>query len=164
MAGTRTAAAMTATAVARRITIRLIDASGDKWAEELYVPVAATAANIETWIAAYQAATQASVYEIDDTLIRDADADPDNAEANQRNSGSQGINMLYKNATTRATNNSRLIAPIEAALQGNQDIPLLSSTEVAALIVAQLAITTGFTFREAQYTERRERRNNARVR
>lgn len=163
-AGTRTAPAATAAATARRITMRFIDASGDKGAEELYVPVAATAANIETYIAAYQAATQASIYEYDDTLIRDGDADPDNAGTDQRNSIAAGINMLFKNATTRATNNSRLVAPIEAVLQGNQDIPLLSATELSALIVAELAITTGFTFREAQYTERRERKNNQKVR
>ena len=88
------------------------------------------------------------------------DADPDNAGTDQRNSIKDGINLLFKNLTTHLTEPTRLIAPIEAVLQGNQDIPLLSSTEAAALITAELALLTGFTFQRAQYTERRERKNN----
>lgn len=160
MAGTRTAPAFTAAATDRQITLHLMDASGDVWAENMRVPVAATAANIETWAAAYAADSQASLYGITDNILRFGDADPDNAETDQRNSVKDGINMLYKNLTTHLTQPTRVIAPIPAALQGNQDIPLLTSTENAALIAATLAIITGFTFQRAQYTERRERRNN----
>lgn len=164
MAGTRTAGAMASAASARRITLRLIDASGDKWAEELYIAVGTANGLVDTWALAYQAATQASHYSIEDTYIRDGDADPDNAEAGNRSSGAQGINMLFKNATSRATNNSRLIAPVPATMQGNSDIPLLSSDELSDLILAEVALTSGFTFREAQFTERRERKNNTKVR
>lgn len=164
MAGTRTAPAFTAAANDRQITLQLIDASGDKWAENWRVPVAATAATIEAAAAAYAAASQASLYGIIDQQIRTGDADPDNADTDQRNSGSQGINGLFKNLTTHLTQPTRLIAPIPATMQGNQDIPLLSSTEYAALVTALLAVLTGFTFQRAQYTDRRERRNNPVIR
>jgi len=157
---TRTAPAFTAAANDRQVALHLIDASGDLWAENMRVPVAATAASIEAWAAAYQAASQASLYGITDYLIRDGDADPDNADTDQRNSVKQGINLLFKNLTTHLTQPTRIVAPIEAILQGNQDIPLLSATEAAAVITTELAVLTGFTFQQAQYTERKERKNN----
>jgi len=162
MAGTRTAPLVTAAANARRVTLYLMDASGDTWTEARYVAVAATAAALEAWAAAYQAATQSSLYWIDDVAIRSGDADPDNAETDQRNSVKDGINLSYKNVTTLDTNSSRLIAPIPAALQGNQDIPLLAG-ELAALAAAELAIMPGYTLQSLQYTERRERKNNAKI-
>lgn len=160
---TRTAPAFTGAANARQIQLRLIDASGDLFSVNKQVAVAATGANIEAWAAAYAAATQASLYEITDTLIRSGDADPDNADVGQRNSIKDGVNLLYKNPTTLDSFGTRVIAPVAAAMQGNQDIPLLSSDELSNLIVAELAISTGYSFQSAQYTERRERKNNARV-
>jgi len=162
MAGTRTAPLFTAAANARRITLYLVDASGDPYTESKYVAVAATAANIEAWAAAYQAATQTSLYWIDDVNIRSGDLDPDNAETDQRNSVKDGINLSYKNPTTLASQTSRLVGPIPAALQGNQDIPLLAG-ELASLVSAELTLMTGFSLQAAQYTERRERKNNPKI-
>lgn len=158
--GTRTAPAFTATATDRQISLLLIDASGDLYSENLRVPVAATAANIEAWAGKYALASQASLYGIIDYQIRMGDADPDNANTDQRNSVKDGINLLFKNLTTHLTEPERLVAPILAVLQGNQDIPLLSATEASDLITATLTLLTGFTFQRAQFTERRERKNN----
>lgn len=163
-AGTRTSPLFTAAANDRQITLHLIDASGDKWAENLRVPVAATAASIEAYAAAYQAATQASLYGMSDQLLRLGDADPDNADNLQRSSGAQGVNNLFKNLTTHLTQPIRLVAPIEEVMQGNQDIPLLSAAEMTAVITTALAVLTGFSFQRAQYTDRRERRNNPVIR
>lgn len=162
--GVRTAPAFTAAATDRLIGLGLIDTSGDVYTESLRVPVAATAANIETWAAAYAAASQTSLWSITDQILRVGDADPDNANNDQRNSVKDGINLLFKNLTTHLTEPERLVAPILATMQGNQDIPLLSSTEASALIAATLTLLTGFTFQRGQYTERRERRNNPVIR
>lgn len=163
MPGTRTAPLFTAAANARRITLYLIDGSGDLTTETKYVAVAATAADIEAWAAAYQDATQASLYWIDDVLIRSGDADPDNASVLQRSSVKDGVNLAYKNPTTLASVGSRLVAPVPDVMQGNQDIPLLTEPEFTALIAAELALMTGFSLQSAQYTERRERKNNAKI-
>jgi len=163
MPGTRTAPLFTAAANARRITLYLIDASGDLYTESKYVPVAATAAAIEAWAAAYQDATQTSLYWIDDVAIRSGDADPDNAGIEQRSSVKDGINLAYKNPTTLASQSSRLVGPVTDTMQGNQDIPLLTSPEMTALITAELALMTGFSLQSAQFTERRERKNNAKI-
>jgi len=159
----RTAPAWTAAATRRLVSLHLIDASGDLWSESFYVPVAATAANLEAWAAAYAATSQASLYALGDYTERIGDADPDNADTLQRNSVKQGINLTYKNLTTNGTIGQRVVAPIPADLQGNQDIPLLTATEMTALIGATTTLQSGYLLQEAQYTERRERKNNPRI-
>jgi len=161
---TRTAPAMTATATSRQVSLRLIDASGDLYSEPLVVPVAATAANIEAWAAAYQAASNASLYAIEDTNFREGDADPDNAVAAYRGSVKDGINLLFKDVANRVTFSDRVVAPIADTMQGNQDIPLLSSDELTNVITSVLTLKAAYDFAQAQFTERRERTNNPRIR
>jgi hypothetical protein len=163
MAGTRTAPAFTAAATGRIISIQLIDASGDKYSAAVNVPVAATAANIETLVAKYQAATNASVYNIVDTLEHKGDIDPQNAVSAFRAGKEDGINLSFKNVTTGVTYPSRVIAPVAATMQGDQDIPLVSSTELGEYIAAVLALKSGFAMYSAQYTGRQERKNNPKV-
>jgi len=163
MAGTRTAPLWTAAANQRLVGLLLIDASGDLWAESFYVPVATTAAALEAWAAAYAAASQASLYGLQDMAIRIGDADPDNATTDQRNSVKDGINLLFKNVTLIKSITPRVVAPVTTDLQGNQDIPLLIGTPLEDVITSILAIQTGYSMQSAQYTERRERKNNARI-
>ncbi len=144
-------------------TLHLIDASGDTHTENIVTTTAPTLAEIEAWVAAYQAATQASVYAVTFGQVWEGDADPDNADVGQRNSVKDGVNQLFKNLTTLQTQSPRLVAPIGAVMQGNQDIPLLTAAEFTALINAELAILTGYNLVSAQYTERRERSNNPRI-
>lgn len=160
MAGTRTAPAFTATATQRLITFHFVDSSGDSTAQSVPVALAATAADIEALAAKYQAASQASLWQITDNLLRSGDKDPDNATSLQRSSVASGINLLFKHPTTLDTNSLRVFAPVTAAMQGNQDIPLLSDASLSELITAALALQTGYNFRQAQYTERKERKNN----
>lgn len=160
MPGTRTSPLFTAAATSRRITMSLIDASGDLIAISFVVPVAATAATIETIVADYQLATNASIYQVTDTILREGDADPDSALALFRASVKDGINLQFKDLAAQQVSPIRVVAPVEETMQGNQDIPLLSSDELTNLITAILAVKPSFDFARAQYTERRERANN----
>lgn len=163
-AGTRTAPTFAAgTENMTNTTLHLIDASGDVFTDTLLTTTAPTVAEVEAYAAAYQAASQASLWKISQSLAWVGDADPDNADTGQRDSIADGINMSYKNLTTLKTQGERLIAPIAAVMQGNQDIPLVSSTELAALITAVLAVLDGYNLQSAQFTERRERKNNAKI-
>jgi len=164
MAGTRTAPLFTAAATSRRITLHLVDASGDTTTETHIHPAAEPAADIEAWLAAYQAASNASLYKVTEELVREGDLDPDNADATElRTSVEQGINIGFKNITTGLYDAVRLVAPINAVMQGNQDIPLMSAAEAAAVVTAFLAATTGFNARAAQYTARTENAGNPKV-
>ena len=161
--GVRTAPDTTGAVTSVNTTLHLIDASGDLTTDNILSVAAPSGALVQAWATKYQAASQASLYQVTQQLVWAGDADPDNAGSDQRNSVKDGINMLFKNLSTLRNQNSRLVAPLLATLQGNQDIPLLSSTEMADLIVAELAILTGFSFTSAQFTERRERKNNPRI-
>jgi len=163
-AGTRTAPdPSVAAATSVTSTIHLIDTSGDLHTVAITTSDSPTLADTETWVAAYQAATQASAYKVSRESSWEGDADPDNADSGSRDSVKQGVNMLFKNITTLRTITPRLVAPIAATMQGNQDIPLLSSAEMTALILAELTLLPGFDLQSAQYTERRERSNNPRI-
>jgi len=164
MAGTSTAPAATGTATSTDATLHLIDASGDLWSENLQLPAAATQAQINVIALAYQAASNASLWKITVNRAWEGDADPDNAVAAYRGQVESGINLLYNNIATLTTYGQRLIAPIAAVMQGNQDIPLLTADELSDLIVATIAAKAGFALTSAQYTGRRERRNNPRIR
>lgn len=163
MPGTRTAPALTTAASSISMTLHVIDASGDLYAENLVVDSAATAIQKEAIVAAYQAATNSSVWKVTESSIWQADADPDNAVAEYRASVKDGVNLLFKDASFNGEG-FRLVAPIAATMQGNQDIPLLSATEFSNLIVAVLAVRSGYSLESAQYTERKERSNNPRIR
>lgn len=154
---------VTGTPTGASVTIHAVDASGDLWAENVDVAPTAAAGDIQGLAESYQAASNASVYQVSRTSIWKGTADPDNATAAYRGSVESGVNMLFRNADnfTRAL---RLIAPIAAVMQGNQDIPLLTATEMTALITDYLTLSSGFDLETAQYTGRRERRNNPRIR
>jgi hypothetical protein len=164
MPGTKTAPdAGVAAPNAMTATLHLIDTSGDLYTDSLTMPGTITATQAENWAEAYQDASNASIYKI--SLLSEwiGDADPDNGVVAQRNSVKDGVNLLWKNLTTLRTETPRLIAPIEAVMQGNQDIPLLSATAFVALIAEIQAILTGSSLQSAQYTQRRERTNNPRI-
>lgn len=160
---TRTAPDVTTAATSVNSTLHLIDASGDLYTDNILTVTAPTPAQVQAWSVAYQAATQASLWKVSTLSVWEGDADPQNADVGQRNSVKDGVNLLWKNIATLNTQTPRLIAPIAATMQGNQDIPLLSATEFTNLIVAYAAILSGYNLQSAQFTERRERSNNPRI-
>jgi hypothetical protein len=163
MAGTPTFGALTNPADFRKINVQMMDNSGDTWIETLYVAISATYTAINAWVVLYQLVTQATVFSVDEVNTWAGDADPDFTDTDMRSGVENGINLNIKNAGTRELRPLRVVAPIPAALQGSQDIPLLSSTALSNLIVATLALQTGFNLQSAQYTTRRERKNNPKV-
>jgi len=163
MAGTKTAPALTGTATGRAITIYMIDASGDKWAQRLIVALSATLAAINAWIVFYQAVTQASIYAVTDELLWAGAESVANAESLQRSGRENGINLGFLDAASRDLTSIRVIAPVEAVMQGDSDVPIPSQTDLAALITASNSLFSPAVFTNAQYTTRRERRNNPRV-
>jgi len=164
-AGTRTAPNVSvASPTSIQATLHLIDASGDLYTENIPYPATQTLADVEAFAAAYQAATQASVYQVTQNNIWLGDPDPQNAMAGYRGTVAEGVNMLWRNLTTNITHNPRLVAPIEDVMQGNQDIPLLSVAEFTALITAIGTLLVGSNIESAQFTGRRERKNNPRIR
>jgi len=145
-------------------TLHLVDASGDLYTESILSTAPVTGTQLNSLAVAYQAATNASLYKVSSTSVWEGDLDPDNAVAAFRASSKDGINLLFKNLTTLDTYSGRVIAPIDTIMQGNQDIPLITAMALSDLILEYLAILAGYNLQSAQFTERRERSNNPRIR
>lgn len=165
MPGTPTFGDLETPADGRAIAFSVIDASGDTWPGRLAVALSATYAAIQAWLELYQACTNTSVFNVRDELTWGGDGDPDNAVAAFRSSKEAGINLLFRDADTADTFPMRVVGPVADIMQGNQDIPLASgSGNLDELIVATIALSPGYDFDSMQYTARRERSNNPRVR
>lgn len=160
---TRTAPTVAAASPSEVITtLHLIDASGDQFTDALKTtsqPALDTL--VEAWAASYQVASQSSLWKVTQKLSWVGDRDPDNADAGYRGSVKAGVNLLYKDLSTLMTQTPRLVAPVAATMQGNQDIPLLSADpQFTNLLAALAAILSTYNLETAQYTDRRERSNN----
>ena len=148
----------------RVISFSVIDASGDTWADQLFVAIAATSAAIEAWLVLYQAVTNTSIFEVRDERKWSGDADPDNAVAAFRSGKDDGINLLFKDPDTADTRPLRVVGPVADVMQGNQDIPLLTGGSMDELIVATIGLAPDYAFASAQFTSHRERKGNPKVR
>lgn len=145
------------------IGLSVVDASGDTYSDSIVLSSAPADADIEAYVAAYQAVTQASVFEVRVESAYTGDADPDNADTLQRNSVKDGINLSWKDFTALKTQATRVVAPVPAVMQGNQDIPLLSFADMITYIAETGDILTAYALQTAQFTERRERSNNQKI-
>jgi len=163
--GTRTAPSVAIANITSSITtLHVVDASGDLYTEAIVTPDLVSDVTVEAWVAGYQAATQASVYKVTQQIVYEGDLDPQNAGTDQRNSIAEGVNLLYRNPTTFDTQTPRLVAPILAVMQGNQDIPFLTQAPMPAMIAGTSGMLVGYALASAQFTGRRERKNNPRIR
>jgi len=164
MAGTPTFADVAGTPTGNEVTLHLVDASGDLYSETVPVAVTAAVGDLNGLADTYQAASNASLWKVTRTTSWEGALDPDNAVAAYRGTIAEGINMLFRNTTTFNARSMRLIAPIAAVMQGNQDIPLLTADEMVALITDYLTLASGYDLEVAQFTGRRERKNNPKIR
>ena len=160
---TRTAPDVTGVVTGVTTSLHLVDASGDLQTESITGTAVPLAADVQAWATQYQLASQASLYSVTQTFQWTGDRDPDNADVGQRNSLSDGVNLLWRNIALGLTEGSRVMAPVPAIMQGNQDIPLLTAAPFPALIAAYAAILSGYSLESAQFTGRRERKNNPRI-
>lgn len=170
MPGTRTAPTVGALTVTENlISLGLVDASGDLFSASLKSQGGELEdmAEIETAAAAYQLSTNASLYEVRHTAIWRGSLNPTNALALYRATIAEGINMSYRDTDVfNAIANMRLIAPVAETMVASTDTPVYPlvaplSTLNAALITL---IGAGYSLESLQFTGRRERKNNTKIR
>lgn len=142
----------------------MIDASGDRWTEDLITALAATLAAVQAWIVLYQAVTQASIWQVERAEIWGGAMDTSNATFLPRFEVKNGINLSFRNSTTAELIPLRVVAPDTDTMQGTTDIPVPNAGALADLITASPGVLFGTpAFQTAQYTIHRERRGNPRV-
>lgn len=142
MPGTRGAGTINGTPTLKQITIKTIDNSSDKRSDALRVPVTVTNAEIETFVAAYQAASNASVYEVQVKDVYTSIEDDDNAVNSPRESESQLVSAFFKDEnldTARAV----LRAPLDAMFLNGTDQVDPSNAAFGAWLAALTNLING---------------------
>lgn len=159
----RTAPTFDDTPNLRILSLRLIDISGDVRAEAFEIALAASAANIEAFIAGYASRTHSNIYAVWDEQVYSSQAQASDATAGAKSdSVADGINFLYASATNESED-VRLVAPIASLMVGDTDgVDPVAGAAFNALVEPLLTGTkVGVT---AQYTERKEKKNNPKTR
>lgn len=170
MPGTRTAPTVGALTVTENlISLGLVDASGDLYSEPLKTTGGGLAdmAEIEAYAAAYQSGSNASLYEVRHTAVWTGSINPTNALALFRASVSEGINIGLRDTDVfNATAGQRLIAPVAATMVGNTDTPVYPLVAPMDAITAAMItlLGAGYSLETLQFTGRRERKGNVKVR
>jgi hypothetical protein len=162
-AGTRTAGTVDGTGVYRLVSLRLIDESGDIRTMSVHTPSTTTNAEIESFAAAYQAVTQASLFSIHVTEVYSAVEDKNDAQTGTRDSVFDVLNILNRNASAVA-DTIQIHAPEPATMLDNSDEIDPASGTLGTLFTTMLAVLNGgaggagtYEVISARYTERKER-------
>jgi hypothetical protein len=144
----------------RVLSLRLIDISGDLKSEAFEISPTATAAEIEAFVAGYAARTHA--HAIWDNQVYNVPSSADDATAGAKSdSVADGINYLFV-SNTNSSEDVRLVAPIDTLFVGDTDsLDPVTNAVFYALIEPLLTGTKVFT--TAQYTERKEKKNNPKL-
>jgi len=153
--GTRTAPAINGTPSYQLASFAFVDLSGDQRSVAVQGPAGATAAQWEAIAAAFEDASQASLWSANIQNVYEGDKDPGNAVGGSRDSVYDNVTTLLKN-TARVSRDVFVPAPAPEIMFGDLDEIDPASTELAALFTALLAVSSGFTVRSARYTERKE--------
>ena len=153
MPGTRTAPAATAAATYKKLRYTMIDALGEWQSNSLYIDVAATAANIETFLAELQLRSNASLFEFGVESIWNG--------ARQKSNALNAVfvqiedNIMYSIREGVNTNQQvYLPAPLETQVVADTDTP--DVTALGDWLAAILAIASTYSGRSVSFTRHKE--------
>lgn len=159
----RTAPAVDGTPLFKLLSVRWMDVSGDKSSDSYQFNVAATNAQIEAFVAALAAASNAVLYSAIVSDAYEATPDADDATNAIKDTVFDKVVILAKD-NLRNSDNIFIPAPIAAVLadsgSGNLDQIDPASTELAAVLTAFLAVKNagggGYGIVSGRFTERKE--------
>lgn len=156
MAGTRTAPTVNGAGTHKLVSVRYIDASGDKRADEFLIPAAATDAQIEALVVALQAGSNASIHEVRVTALYKGVADKNNA-TNVARSPSIKDYMYFTAFSSNPDNKSKralIPAPLELLFVSGSDTLDPTSAEIIAVLSAWTTLLgAGWDVAWGSYTE-----------
>lgn len=153
----RTAPAVDGTPDYQTVALRWIDASGDKRSDSNQVPAGATSAQIEAYADAMADASNASLYAVQVTAHYNSTPDKSDAVSDAKSESVFDNLVFLAKTVTNASQRGFTPAPIDAMFVAGTDTIDPSSTELAAIFTAFLAMVgAGYSIVSARYTERRE--------
>ena len=156
MPGTMTAPTFATAASYKRVSLTWMDNSGDEWTAALRVPIATTAAAIDTMVADIVERSNATLWKTELTEVREGAKLKANATTDPRSqSVFDHVFITFKNLSTGMSQRVYIPAPLEVTLQPNTDTP--DNTDLADLGTSALVVLgAGYAARSSRYTETRE--------
>lgn len=156
MAGTRTAPTVDGTPTFKQVSISLIDAQGDIRSVSLYAKSAATVAEIEAMVAAQQAITNASIYQVSVSDVYNGARQTSNADDAVVNSVYSNI-VYHVKASPSDSQRGYVPAPLDALFDAGTDTVDLDNALLGTWFASVLAVVgSSYTGQSVRYTERRE--------
>lgn len=144
-------------------TMSMIDASGDRWTEQLITALTATLAAVQAWMVLYQSVTQSSIWKVVRSEVWEGAMDTSNAEFAARFEVKNGINLSFRDDATNDLRPLRVVSPETSTMSGTTDIPTPAVPPLSDLLTATVGLNPDYAFQTAQYTIHRERRGNPKV-
>ncbi len=152
----RTASTIDGTPDYATLSVTMIDDSGDQRTVSNRIAVDADAADIEAYVAALAAATNASIFRVEVGQAYVGAESPSDALSDMKSASVyDNVVALWSDVTAGRTDNTFVPAPKIALFTGDTDNP--SITALSALNAAFAAIVFGTpALKSLRYTERRE--------
>lgn len=123
MPGTRKAPTVNGTPTYVRLGVHLIDNTGNKVSDSIIIPATVTDAEIETYIAKYALASNASIYRVEVNYVYSGQEDAGNAATQIHDDVAQVINFLMKSDTDDSQSQRAVLrAPIDSIFLAESDI------------------------------------------
>lgn len=155
----RTAPAVDGTPDFARVSMTFTDYTGDQRSVSLLIPAATTDANIEAMADAIGDVTHANLWRVEKTFVYEGDSSKSNAQDDGRSSVYDNVVILFRNATTRQTQDAFIPAPYESLFIADTDNPDTDPASVLSVLTGVIEVVIGaaaYNPISARFTERRE--------
>lgn len=158
MPGTETAPAVDSVAPPLvQLSVRWIDYSGDKRADSYLIAPAATDIQINAFVDALQAASNASIYEVQKTLVFASNPGKANALEEVWENVTDNVVLQMKNPTTQQSQRVFIPSPInDMFVEGEDDIDPADATLDAVKDAFVAVLPAGYGVIGGRFTSRRQ--------
>lgn len=156
----RTAPTVNGTPTYQQVSMTFIDYTGDVRSISFNVPAAATVAQIEAAAEAIADGSNASLFKISTSAVYEGNGSKTNATSGANHSSVfDNMVLLYRNPTTRATQDGYVPAPVDDLfIEGTDDPNTDPAGDLAGIISAIEGMLGAAAWNaiSARFTERRE--------
>lgn len=155
MAGTRTAPAVNGTPQFISVSVTLYDYTGEQRTDSYQMDADSTDAEIEAFVAALQAGTNATIWRVRVGQVYNSVGDSSNAVEEVWEDADTNVVLLAKTALN-ASEDFYIPAPIDDMfIEGTNEIDPTNGV-LAAILAAILPMRAGYSFISARLTSRRD--------
>jgi hypothetical protein len=155
MPGTRTAPTIDGAETYQRVSVTVYDYTGEQRTDSFIVDAGTTPAEIEAFVLALQAITNATIWRVQVADVYDSNGDPENAVEAVWENAKDNVVVLTKDVMNNAQD-YYVPSPInDIFIEGTENLDP-SVTEFNAWLATLSNLRTGFAVKSARFTHRRQ--------